>query len=90
MEKLLKEFYQLNNERKQIEKKLKVLKQQIIEEIYKADNRVIEYGSYFATLKEQSRSIIDQESLKQLLGAARFESFKRVTTFDKLDVIKKP
>ena len=88
MEKLLSEFYELNNQRKDLEKKLKILKESIIESLEKSQNKTARYGNYWASLKPQSRSILDQEALKEVLGVARFESFKRVTEFEKLDVIK--
>lgn len=88
MENLLREFYELNNQRKDLEKKLKVLKASIIEDLNRSENKTAVYGGYWAGLKPQSRSILDQEALKEVLGVARFESFKKTTDYEKLDVIK--
>lgn len=85
---LLQDYYQLNQEKKRVEKELKVLKARIIEMIQQSDSKVIRYQGYYAALKHMSRSILDQDAIKDILGAQRFESFKRVTEFDQLNVDK--
>lgn len=87
-DKALERYFELNEQKKALEKELKLEKEKIIEAMKSNDTKVVRFGSYFASLKRMSRSILDQAKVKAILGVTEFEACKRETEFDKLDVSK--
>lgn len=85
-EKLMKSYVEVQKEIKNLEKLETLLKEQIKLEMGELNS--MGAGDYVATLQERSRSSVDQQLLKELVGEEILKEATKTTQYKILTVVK--
>jgi len=85
--KLLISYYRLNEEAKELEKRKKVVKQRLLDEMGKLKTEALTDGEYTVTLSTVNRTTLNKAKVRVYMGD-KFKHFLNHTTYTTMKAVR--